>query len=214
MDDRSDGQLLAAWTGGDPRAFEGLVDRHQSALLRHARAFLGTGGGGEDVVQEAFLRLAQRPPELPAAASGDAHVERAVLASWLHKVTRNLCMDALRSEKRRRHREEAVAPEEAVRGGLDGVELADTREAVEKGLAKLPTDQREVLVLRLFSERSYKEIADITGKKVGTIGWLISVGLKTLAGELAPLLGPAQGPGNEGNRMQSPETQSLQGGLS
>ena len=125
-------------------------------------------------------------------------------------------MDALRSEKRRRHREKAVAPEEAVQGGLDGVELADTREAVEKSLERLPTDQREVLVLRLFSERSYKEIADITGKKVGTIGWLISVGLKTLAGELAPLLGPAAAQGTEGQEgtMQSPETQSLQGGLS
>ncbi len=45
-----------------------------------------------------------------------------------------------------------------------------------------------MLVLRLLGEKSYREIADITGKKVGTVGWLISVGLKALSQELEPLL--------------------------
>ena len=97
-------------------------------------------------------------------------------------------MDALRSETRRRRREEEVASHEAVGGGLRRVEENDTREAVARTLEHLPTDQREVLVLRLLGERSYKEIAAITGKKIGTIGWLISVGLKALSEELAPLL--------------------------
>jgi RNA polymerase sigma-70 factor (ECF subfamily) len=58
---------------------------------------------------------------------------------------------------------------------------------VEAELQKLPGDQREVLVLRLLGERSYKEIAEITGKKVGTVGWLVSEGLKALSANLAPL---------------------------
>ena len=209
MDDRSDAALLAAYAAGDSTAFTGLVKRHQGALLRHARAVLGVGSG-EDVVQETFLRLARRPPEIPASSLGDPETERAVLASWLHRVTRNLCMDALRSETRRRRREEEVAPTEATDGGLDSVEAEDTRRAVEAGLGKLPTDQREVLVLRLFGERSYKEIATITGKKIGTVGWLISVGLKTLATELSPLVPlPATSEGTP--RAQA---QSLQGGMS
>jgi RNA polymerase sigma factor (sigma-70 family) len=190
MDDPSDGRLLAAFAAGDAQAFEGLVDRHQDALLRHARALIGREA--EDVVQETFLRLAQRPPEMPPAAAGDPASERAVLSSWLHTVTRNLCMDALRSDARRKRREGEVAPVEGrdgSPGGLDGVEGADTRAAVEKTLERLPTDQREVLVLRLFGEKSYQEIADVTGKKVGTVGWLVSVGMKALACELAPLLG-------------------------
>ena len=71
MDDRSDGGLLAAWIAGDAHAFEALVLRHEKALLRHAQSLLGAWRGGEDVVQEVFLRLAQRPPEIPATASGD-----------------------------------------------------------------------------------------------------------------------------------------------
>lgn len=188
MEHPSDGELLAVWRTGDTEAFGQLVDRHQAPLLRHARSLLGERGGCEDAVQDAFLKLAQQPPVLDPTA--DPAGQRAQLASWLHRVTRNLCMDALRSETRRRKREETVAATEATSGGLRRVEEDDTREAVEKSLSKLPDDQREVLALRLFGDRSYREIAEITGKKIGTVGWLISVGLKSLASELSPLLQP------------------------
>jgi len=192
MDERdplSDGQLLAAWGRNEAGAFEALVARHERALLRHARALLGDWRAGEDVVQEVFLRLAQRPPTLDAEVHDDARASAAVLGSWLHQVTRNLCMDTMRSETRRRRREEESSTREAHAGGLESVEAADTRAAVERGLLRLPAEQREVLVLRLFDEKSYAEIAEITGRKTGTVGWLISVGLKALAEELAPLTG-------------------------
>ena len=183
----SDGQLLRAAQGGDTGAFGALVSRHQSALLRHARALVGESGGYEDVVQEVFLRLAQKPPELPTAIDGDADLERAHLLSWLHKVTRNCCMDQIRMTSRRKLREEKVAAPEATDGGIAEVEGRDTRAAVERSLERLPQEQHEVVVLRLLGGRSYKEIAEITGKRVGTVGWLISEGLKALSKELAPL---------------------------
>jgi RNA polymerase sigma factor (sigma-70 family) len=196
MDDTSapptDGQLLARLQGGEGAALGELIARHQAALLRHARALVGTDGAHEDVVQDTFLKLLERPPVLPEETRGDGDAERAHLSSWLHKVTRNGCMDTLRSQSRRRQREtEVAAPEVAGRSQAGGAELAeerDTRAAVERGLARLPQDQREVLVLRLLSERSYKEIAEITGKKIGTVGWLISEGLSALAGHLSPLV--------------------------
>lgn len=192
MTSPSDGQLLRAFRTGESSAFTELVIRHQAALLRHARALLGAGSGYEDVVQEVFLKLAESPPEIPIEADGDERLERVHLLSWLHKVTRNSCMDVMRAEKRRKRREEDVAPSEGHDGGLETVEARDTRAAVERELEKLPIDQREVLVLRLLGDRSYKEIAEITGKKIGTVGWLVSVGLKTLSRELAPLVDGAR----------------------
>ncbi len=194
MDDASaqetDGQLLARLVRGEGPALGLLIERHQAALLRHARALVGDDGRHEDAVQETFLRLLERPPVIPAEVRGDAGAERAHLSSWLHTVTRNGCMDTLRSETRRKRREEEVAaPEAAQRTHSGGAELAeerDTRAAVERGIASLPKDQREVLVLRLLAERSYKEIAEITGRKIGTVGWLVSEGLKALAGQLTP----------------------------
>lgn len=204
MEERTDGELLAAWGRGDSGAFTALVTRHEGALLRHARVLLGDGRAGEDVVQEVLLRLARKPPELPPEVRGDARAEHAVLSSWLHQVLRNLCMDTQRGERRRRRREAEVSSAEATSGGVETVEAADTRAAVERGLARLALEQREVLVLRLFEDKSYAEIAAITGRKVGTVGWLISVGMKALAAELAPLLGGEGSVGIEatGQRMQ------------
>jgi RNA polymerase sigma-70 factor (ECF subfamily) len=212
MDQPSDGALLAALRRGEGSALTELVERHQGALLRHARALLGEGGPFEDAVQEAFLRLLERPPELPEEVRGDPGRERAQLRSWLHKVARNCCMDTIRAEARRKGREHEVAAPESVRGHRAGgaglAEERDTREAVERGLSRLPHEQREVLVLRLIGERSYKEIAEITGKKVGTVGWLVSVGLKSLGEHLAPLLeisapALAREPGSRAGRAQS-----------
>jgi RNA polymerase sigma-70 factor (ECF subfamily) len=185
----SDGELLLAFRNGDAAAFAELVNLHQGVLLRHARALLGPGSLYEDAVQEVFLKLAQSPPELPPEAAGDARLERVHLLSWLHRVTRNCCMDTMRAEKRRRRREQDVASGEAHEGGIGLVEATETRAVVELEINKLPVEQREVLVLRLLSERSYKEIAEITGRPIGTVGWLVSVGLKALAQGLAPRLG-------------------------
>ncbi len=188
MTEVSEAALLDRYLAGDTVAFAELVQLHQSSLLRHAQGLLGRGSAYEDAVQEAFLRLAQSPPTLPPEVVGTPRLEHSQLSSWLHKVTRNLCMDVMRSETRRRRREQEVAPREAAEGGLAAVEADDTRAAVEVTLGALPRDQREVLVLRLLGEKSYREIADITGKKIGTVGWLVSVGLKALSAELAPLL--------------------------
>jgi len=186
MDQPSDGALLSALRRGERSAVTALVERHQGVLLGHARALVGPGGPFEDAVQEAFLALLRQPPELPAHAAGDPEAERARLRSWLHKVTRNCCMDTLRSEKRRNAREERAAAPEAY--SSFEVEARDTRAAVERELASLPEDQREVLVLRLLGERSYREIAEITGKKLGTVGWLVSEGMQRLSIRLAPLV--------------------------
>ena len=214
MDEPSDGRLLAAWGRGESGAFEALVARHERALLRHARALLGDWRAGEDVVQEVFLRLAQRPPVLSADVQGDPRAESAVLASWLHQVLRNLCMDTQRSEKRRRRREEEAAAGEATSGGMESIDAADTKAAVERGLLRLPEEQREVLVLRLFDEKSYAEIATITGRKVGTVGWLISIGMKALAAELAPLAGGREASTNRVSGPVVPAVPGLQGGVS
>ncbi len=185
MTERTDAELLEAWQAGESRAFTHLVERYQDPLLRHARGLLGAGRPFEDVVQEVFLKLAR---ERLVLSKQGPRGEEPRLTAWLHKVTRNACMDIIRSETRRKEREQTVASREATSGGLHLVEERETQAVVEEQLAKLPVDQREVLVLRLLAERSYRDIAEITGKKIGTVGWLISEGLKTLSGNLAPLL--------------------------
>lgn len=214
MNDASDGRLLADWRDRrDPAAFTALVHRHQDALLRQARGLLGTGSSYEDVVQEVFLKLAHERLELTAEATGDPEGERRQLLGWLHTVTRNACMDVIRSETRRKRRERDAALPDHAEGGLRRVDAEDTRTVVERELQKLPVDQRDVLVLRLLADRSYREIAEITGKKVGTVGWLISEGLKRLSLQLAPLLAVEGGRAGNATGLGIAGTDGTRGGV-
>lgn len=193
MDPIAVGQLLRTFERGDIRAFEALVARFESPLLRYARAIVADGSLAEDLVQETFLRLARRPPILPPDVQGDPSKEEAVLAAWLHKVTRNGAIEMLRKEKRREGRERATALVDESADHVDAVANRDTATLIESAIENLPGEQREALVLRLLSNRSYREIADIMGKPIGTIGWLISEGLTTLSERLARLAPQAEG---------------------
>ena len=187
----SDGSLLHAWKDGDAPAFTELVRRYESGLIRHAKALLGEAGAYEDVVQDSLLKLARGGLVIPADVAGNPESERRVMSAWLHKVVRNGCMDMIKTEGRRRARERAASAPEAAPERAPEIEMEDTQGTVRAALAALPVDQREVLTLRLFEEKSYRDIAEVTGKKVGTIGWLISEGLQVLAVRLAPVLGEA-----------------------
>lgn len=186
MPDPPDADLLRAFRAGDVDAFSALARRHEGRLLRHARLLLGFRGEPEDAVQEALLSLARNPPD-----PGDAICASHGIGAWLNQVTRNHCLDMIRSDSRRRDREDAAVlgrPDTSLETPLAAAEGDDTRLTIERTLARLPEDQREAVALRLLDDKSYAEIAAITGRKVGTVGWLISRGMKTLAAHLSPLL--------------------------
>ncbi|MFH0946868.1 MAG: RNA polymerase sigma factor, partial [Planctomycetota bacterium] len=183
-----DALLLQAYLSGDADAFAAIVARYEGALLAYARFLPGGEDQAEDVVQEVFLRLARTPPVLPQGSGDSGDSSRSRLAPWLYRVTRNCAMEQVRSETRRIVRERSAAAREAIAGGQATVDARDTHRAVERGLSELNQDQREVLVLRLLDDRSYREIAEITGKKTGTVAWLISEGLRSLSHTLSPVL--------------------------
>ena len=131
---------------------------------------LGERAEAEDVVQEAFLKLADDP----VLARPDEEV-----AAWLRRVVLNLAMNRLRDRRRAADRLERA-------GRLDGA-LADgeadgpareairheTREQVRVALAELPERQRACLLLR-HAGHSYAEIAATLGVAVGSVGVLLA----------------------------------------
>ncbi|MEO0481338.1 MAG: sigma-70 family RNA polymerase sigma factor [Planctomycetota bacterium] len=177
MEDLSTAELLRRVRRRDEAAFAILVKRHRAVLLRTARGLLGPAGAYEDVVQETFWKLCRRPPRLRSEAP---ELQDRQLGGWLLQVTRNHCMDHVRQETRRRNRERLSARAESTAGGLDQVETRDQGQHAEQLMQELPPAQREVLVLRLCADKSYREIANLTNRTVGTVGWLISEGLKEL----------------------------------
>jgi RNA polymerase sigma-70 factor (ECF subfamily) len=148
----------------DPSLLGRLVDEHAAALALYARSWCAAP---DDVVQEAFIKLAaQRPP--PANPVG-----------WLYRAVRNGAVSAGRSERRRR-RHEAGAAAEARSWFLPSEGAALDGAAATAALAQLPTDLREPLVAHLWGGLSFEQIATLAGYTTSTAHRRYLAGLEAL----------------------------------
>jgi RNA polymerase sigma-70 factor (ECF subfamily) len=153
-------EALRRFAGGDDSAFEALVHAHQDRVFRLAVALLGRRDQARDAAQEVFLR---------AFRGLRAWRFEAGLATWLHRLTVNVCRESRRriaSEARKRGRwMRLVAP--LHRPG--GAAAAETQEQAARLVASLPRRQREVVVLRVFTDLSVAETARVLGIPEGTV---------------------------------------------
>jgi RNA polymerase sigma-70 factor (ECF subfamily) len=144
-----------------------LLDDHAAALELYARQWCHTP---EDVVQEAFLKLARLRtlPENPAA--------------WLFRVVRNGAIDAGMAARRRQRYEQAVASEsrpwfEDEPGGRPST--VDPEQAAAE-LESLPLEQREVIIAHLWGGLTFEQIAPVAGCSTSTAHRNYVRGLSTL----------------------------------
>ena len=133
-----------------------------------------------DVVQEACLRLARERvrPEGEAARR------------WLFVVVRNLCLNALRSRKRRRESplDAAVEPASKGPGPAEVLYEQDAAAAVARAVGELSPPLREVLILREYHALPYAEIAAVVDCPVGTVRSRLAAARAQLQQKLAFLL--------------------------
>jgi len=163
-------------THGAGLAFDTIVNEFQSPLINYAARMLRDRELAQDAVQEAFLRYLKEPP--PAILAMEPDEARKNLKSWFFRVTHNLCIDHIRRESRRRAKQEQIETTGFEPPASVEIEAADTRELVRRTLDRLSENQRRVLSLRIFEEKSYKEISALTGLSVSNVGFHIFQGLK------------------------------------
>jgi len=146
----------------EPTVLGELYRQHAPALLLYARQW---GGGGEDVVQDAFVRLVQQapPPEQ--------------VLPWLYRVVRNEGLAAQRTATRRRRREQRVgSPETWFAAAEDRLDADE----VTRWLAALPLELREVIVARLWGGLTFEAIAGLVGCSLPTTHRRYHTGLAQL----------------------------------
>jgi RNA polymerase sigma-70 factor (ECF subfamily) len=150
-----------------PQEFARLVDAQSAPLVLYARQWCDVP---EDVVQDAFLELVRqrRPPDNPAA--------------WLYRVVRNAALDAGKVARRRQGRERAAARPAAwfVEPEVDGLDAG----AAVAALQKLPLEQREVIVARLWGGLGFEQIGALAGCAPSTAFRRYSAGIDALRKEL------------------------------
>jgi RNA polymerase sigma-70 factor (ECF subfamily) len=179
--------LMARIAKGDDQAFELLVNRHQTSVLNLIYRFIGDRTQAKDLSQEVFLRVWQ---------TAGRYEPRAKFTTWIYQITANLCLNELKSARRRRwfpfHRSEGEsekAVEETVSDGSPTAEdLLLAREQsrqISEALQSLPANQRMALVLKKYDDLSYSEIARILDCSVPAVESLIVRAKRTLQKKLA-----------------------------
>jgi len=162
----------AVGAGADPRSgtLEELYLRQAPGAVRLAFLLTRDPGIAEDVVHEAFIRVAGRFGHLRSAASFDAYLRRTVV---------NLCMT------HHRKRRVAVAYLERERARIGRAEVGtapdiETRSELREALAQLPERQRAAVVLRFYLDQTEEQTAATLGCSVVAARSLVHRAMQTL----------------------------------
>ena len=169
-----DAGLARAIVDRDEQALAETYRRHGAACFGLARRVLLDRALAEEVVQELFVRLWNRP-ELYEPGRGS-------LRSFLIAQAHGRSVDLLRAETARRRREEREARQrfaEPVDLEREVVNITEA-EAVRDALASLPDGERVAIELAYFGGHTYREVATLLGQPEGTIKSRIRAGMLRL----------------------------------
>lgn len=183
MQDTELSELVRRARKGSSDAYEALVRRYSAALFGYFVRSVGNRTDAEDLLGEVFLRLVR---------GLGRYRERERFEVWLFRLAHNLLVDHWR--RRRPTAVSDYAPDSHRGGQADPVETLASREAdpaarvesaeeqdrLQRALAALPADQREMVLLRYFGGISYKEIASLTDRPIGTVLARVHRGLARL----------------------------------
>ena len=155
-----------------------LYRTHHAPLVRYLTRLSGDPDLADDAAQEAFVRLAERPP-----------ADERELRAWLFTVATNVVRDARRTGRRRAEilagDPEGASPTPPGPDPADDVVRAELRLHVRAALDALSERDRAILLMR---EEGFKhrEIANAVGITTGSVGTVIARALNRLAERLPP----------------------------
>jgi RNA polymerase sigma-70 factor (ECF subfamily) len=183
-DHDGDFDLLAQFNAGSEEAFARLVERHAGGLINFLFRYTRDRAASEDLAQEAFLRLYRAAPDLKP---------RAKLSTILFKFAYHLAVDRARRAAVRRDVTAESLDAAAVNGHEPAAPGEDPGRIMEKtlrdrevaeALASLPDHQRLAILLRVYEDRSYSEIAEILETSVPSVESLLFRARRSLAEKL------------------------------
>jgi RNA polymerase sigma-70 factor (ECF subfamily) len=185
---QSDQDLAVALQGGDERAFEEIVRRHQGRVYSVAYRVTGNREDALDVAQESFLKAYRKI---------NSWQPKGGFLAWLLRLTANQAIDVIRRRKRQQH--ERLVDER--RGDDDSFAVVEASSAdtsrdvcameiearVRAALVVLSETQRTVFMLRHYEGMQLSEIAEEIGCTVGSVKVHLFRALKKLQKELGDL---------------------------
>lgn len=164
-----DDAIRAALSRDDPAAVELIWDRYADDLLAFLQALLCSRHDAEDALQAVFLRIVHKRQRLARARR---------LEPYVYRTARNEAISCLR--RKRRQRRPATERDrwlECAEAGRSGDDLA---ERVQTALAALASSQHEVVFLKLYRDKTFREIAGLLGISLNTAASRYRYGIEKL----------------------------------
>lgn len=156
----SDEALMKAYVAGDQAAYRALFERHAPILYRFVRRRLSTDDEARDVLQQTMLHVHRARRDFR---------EGSRLRPWLFTIALNLVREHYRRKGRRKEQPLNGLPQEPQAPAVTPLEDAQRAQRVRNALARIPTNQREVIELHWFEELPYEDIAPIVGASVSAV---------------------------------------------
>ena len=162
-----DASLVNSYISGNEAALETLIKRHQSRIFGFIYSKVGDRDLADDIFQDTFIKVIR-------TLKSNAYNEEGKFLPWVMRIAHNLIVDHFRHNKKMplyRETEEfsifSVMTDDSltIENKLISNQVTkDLRQLVEE----LPADQKEVLMMRLYQDMSFKEISEATGVSINT----------------------------------------------
>jgi RNA polymerase sigma-70 factor, ECF subfamily len=163
----ADSDLISRAAGGDPSAFQALVERHRSMVYRVAYQFAGNHHDAEDIAQEVFIKVYR---------SLDRFRQDSQLSSWMYRIVMNACIDHRRRDTSagavpfgEEAEQKMVNTPESRPGPEEHAYAGELGQVLESEIGRLPKGQRIVFVMRHHQGMKLCEIAVALGLAEGTV---------------------------------------------
>lgn len=162
-----DAILLQNYISGEETALQILIERHQSKIFGFIYSKIPDRSVCDDIFQDTFIKVIK-------TLRTKGYNEEGKFLPWVMRISHNLIIDHFRKNKKMpMYREtEAFSIFSIMSDDSLTIENKIIKEQVEIDLRKLieelPADQKEVLIMRMYQDMSFKEISEITGVSINT----------------------------------------------
>lgn len=155
----SDQELVVRIGLGDLDSLGELFLRYQQKILTFIHRMVGDATAADSITQDVFLRVLRH---------GDKFDPQHQVRPWLYTIAANLARDYLSKQGRRTMVEMAVEPPAPIVGPLEQLASSEECARVKKAVQELPEIYREIIVLRVYEQLPYAEIAEVLDIREGT----------------------------------------------
>lgn len=175
-----DRELLLRLRDGEIGSFDAIFEKYRRGILAYVMGITHDRQLSEDITQECFVQLVKHRDRVDPKRG---------MNGWLYRVARNRAIDLVRHRKFEVPTEDTVLTRHAEEEGLapaPHIALAakEARGEMQVALQKLSESERELLMLRFYGDLTFKEIARIVKRPLGTVLWKSRRALEKLRNEM------------------------------